>query len=294
MVIVPEEGQARDEGRLAGILAEARWGDGKGNLCCPGSCGGHLWRLTKRPRTFGCSTCRRTHNVTADCLLHGAKLPLWKIFAIATSLARGERPSAREIARALNLHVETAWRWRHRLLAAVAALPAETSGTLSVAARRVPVQRPHPRTPDPVDELLPTVRRRLHRGCRELISVVGNWQDHLLLCHVGFDLRQHLRETAGSEVEPMLLPGLQSEAALSLLDEIEHQVRRVLFGVSARWLPHYAQFAAKRRHFRIDDGLALLQAAFPMPSMVFDALRPATTPRLDEATMLRARHVYSS
>ena len=291
MVIIPEEGAARDEGRLAQVLAEARWGDAEGVLRCPGGCGGRLWRVRKRPRTFGCSRCRRTHNVTADCLLHGAKLPLWKIFAIAMSLAKPDRPSARALARALGIHVETAWRWRHRLLAAVASLPASTTGSLGVAARRVPVQRPHRHTPAPADELVPSIRRRLHRGRRELVSVVGRWSDTLWLCHVGFDLRQHLKETTCTDYEPLLMSGLRSDPAISLLDEIEHQVRRVLFGVSARWLPHYAQFAAKRRHFGLDDAISLLGAAFRAPHLVFDALRPGTTRALDEAIMLRAHHV---
>ena len=289
MVWTPGPEFDRSEEAMALRFAQLRWGDQDGIPKCP-DCGGTLWRLACRARVFGCSACNQQRSVTAGTLLHGAKIKLWQIWAFLVNLLQARRPSARALGRALGLHSETAWRWRHRLLLALTSRPATLEGRLYAAARRIPIRRPTRRSrPLPSD-----VTRAFRHHCAvrryACVSLVGckggRW-----VAQVGYELARNLGDAIGRQ--PAIIPGWHTDETRALLDDIDEHVRHVFHGVSARWLERYAQFAVKRA-WKAWSPEALCRRLFTLPPAVFDRLRPGTCPTVDDlgATDIHRPYCY--
>jgi transposase-like protein len=85
-------------------------------------CGGiESWTLTRR-RLEECRQCHYQESVTAGTVFHQTKKPLRLWFRAITLWVVSKRAlSAKELARQLGLHYETAWYWCHRLRACVGA-----------------------------------------------------------------------------------------------------------------------------------------------------------------------------
>lgn len=101
-----------DEVRAAKALFRLRFGQGWGCERC-----GHVrcTQLKTRPRVFTCNRCRHPFTVTAGTAFHRCRLPLVQVFAAARLLCRPRSISARALAAALGVGVETAWSLGHRL-----------------------------------------------------------------------------------------------------------------------------------------------------------------------------------
>jgi hypothetical protein len=219
-------------------------------------------------------------SVTAGTTLAFCKVPLVKVVAIAGALTRPHRTSAKRLSEELGLHVETAWNLRHRLLALVAAVPAEVEGTPETCSVPVAVQPPVPHfvpVPAGAPETLarrhemPYSRVYLLRGERGSAPPVALCCDHL---------PKVLHDA--TEMEPELLQTSPRFDSMRIFDDLTYHVGHVLFGVSGRWLQRYAQFAAKRTwalgHRPL---LRLMELAMTSPPLPFDQLRPGATPALD-------------
>ncbi len=287
MVWLPGAAFDRTEEGMAMRFARLRWGDDEGNPRCP-DCSGRLWRVTDRARMFGCSTCHRQRSVTAGTLLHGAKIRLWQIWAFMVNLMQAERPSARALGRALGLHSETAWRWRHRILLAAASKPASLAGRLYSASRRVPIRRPT-RHANPLPRDASRAFRH-HCGVRRYASVnVVASMGAPWVAMVGYELARNLREAIGKE--PALIPGALTDEARAVLDDIDRHVRHVFHGVSARWLPRYAQFAAKRA-WLLPSPIVWCCHLLALPPARFDDLRPGSCARVEALVATEIRRPY--
>lgn len=107
-----------------------------GGLFCP-LCDGravHRWGGFGDRRRYRCLGCKRTFSdLTATPLAHLKRLDLWPGFCDCVL----ESSSLRSAARALRVHLATAFRWRHRLLDALrsadSADPVSLSGEVAVA-----------------------------------------------------------------------------------------------------------------------------------------------------------------
>lgn len=100
---------------------------------CPRCGGGHVikWGFTKeRRQRFLCKECGRLFNPLTGTPLSGmCHAKNWVPFARELVGLR----SASQIARKLGIYRTTAWRWRHRLLGALASRPAPTlSGIVEI------------------------------------------------------------------------------------------------------------------------------------------------------------------
>ncbi len=114
-------------------IREARFG---GSPRCPRCGGGHVqsWGHFGIRRRFRCPACRRTFSdLTNTAFAYGKRLDLWLPYAGCLL----ESLSVRVAGRRLGIDKDTAWRWRHRLLAAHATLPTRPlRGTAELADRR--------------------------------------------------------------------------------------------------------------------------------------------------------------
>ena len=110
----------------ADILSEARF---SGGVVCP-RCKGAVvirWgRFASTKQRYRCQECRRTFNaMTATPFAYSKRLHLWGTAAQCVV----EGISVRQMARRLGIDAYTAFRWRHRLLSAIAqAAPEALSG----------------------------------------------------------------------------------------------------------------------------------------------------------------------
>ncbi len=124
--------EARAHQTLAAIR-EARFGP---ILRCPrcGSGDVRRWGHFGMRRRYRCTQCRRTFSdLTGTAFAYGKRLDLWLPYAACLF----ESVSVRTAARRLGIDKDTAWRWRHRLLAAHAHLPTRPlAGTAELVERR--------------------------------------------------------------------------------------------------------------------------------------------------------------
>jgi hypothetical protein len=276
-----------DECHHALRLACLRWGDAKG--IPRHDCGRRLRQSPSRPRQFACYPCGFRKSVTADTALDNCKLPLAKVLTAARDLTESVRPSARALARKLKVHVETAWTLRHRLIAMVAAVEHEANGTLRIATADLPLHPPVPhRTPMPPDLAKHEYQRHGARAVEvHVVRGDGGSAPPAAVCIDEFtkQLARHHQGMPAVTVPP-------TKADRAILDDLDHHVRNVFFGVTGRWMPRYAQFAAKRTwvlgRYPLQAFLGLLMDA---PAAPFAQLRPGAWRQLDVATGLRTRKV---
>jgi transposase-like protein len=277
-----------DESHHALRLACLRWGDDKG--IPRHSCGRRLRQVPSSPRCFACYPCGFRKSVTAGTTLAHCKLPLAKVLTAAKDLAEeAERPSARALARKLRVHVETAWNLRHRLISVVTAVDHEASGHLRIAKAKIPVHPPVPNHPPlPPDATLNQQKRQYARQVE--VHVVRGQRGEGAPATVCMDKLDDELTRHHEGMVPVTVPPTPQDR--HILDDLEHHVRNVFFGVTGRWLPRYAQFAAKRTwvlgRYPTQALLGLLMDA---PAAPFDQLRPGAWLRLDAAAGLRTYRV---
>jgi transposase-like protein len=96
-------------------LAQARW-HGKPICVYCGSDKVSIHKEKKQSSRLQCSSCKRSFSVTMGTIFHDSRLPLQKWFiAIALILNAKKGISSRQLARDLDVHVETAWSMAHRI-----------------------------------------------------------------------------------------------------------------------------------------------------------------------------------
>src|SRR6266436_4229723 len=106
---------AAEEACLEYLIA-SRWSEG---FVCPRCGSTDAWWKASR-RLFECKACRYQASVTAGTVMHRSRMPL-RLWFWAAYLVTTHTPglSARQFARQLDLHYETAFQMLHRLRAAM-------------------------------------------------------------------------------------------------------------------------------------------------------------------------------
>lgn len=105
-----------DERAAFRYLIEVRW---PGRYRCPG-CGGTGFYERNERLAVECKTCRKLMSATAGTVMHGSRQPLLSWLLAAWLLVGDKRGvSATQLARALDVRLETAWNMLHKLRAAM-------------------------------------------------------------------------------------------------------------------------------------------------------------------------------
>lgn len=257
-----------DEYAAAHALFQLRFADDWGCESC-----GHrrCTQLRSRPRIFCCNRCDHPFSVTAGTTLHRCRVPLVKVFAAARLLCRpGVSISARALAKALGLGLETAWSLGHRLRAGfLDAPPARLSSEVAMTSPSIPQRLPKgERSRSPLGERVRFVL--LADRSRRVAAVAGHPDDA--------GLRRFLDRHADiDQPEP---------GAVRLTYDPTTIGRDTHVALSDRWLPLYLAAVVGWQNAGLDgkDPAALtLRLALSLRGHPFARLRPRR-PRLRHRT----------
>jgi hypothetical protein len=226
---------------------------------------------------FTCNRCRHPLTVTAGTAFHRLRLPLVKLFAAARLLCGPGSISARSLAAALDVGVETAWSLGHRLRAGFLDAPDVSLGgddliiTQTSFSRRASRGEPKPTRRDRAPFVL------LWDQTRRAVGVAG-WPDPA-------GVRRFVDRHARAEqpaAAPMPLAGHPAQ-----IGDGTHR------GVSIRWLPLYVTSIVGWTNGELDgrDPVALtLEWGLRSRRYPFARLRPRAPlplPPGDDAAMER-------
>lgn len=93
-------------------LEQKRWA---GVPTCPYCKSTNTYKAKDRLRHH-CNGCRKSFSVTINTIFHNTKLPLQKWFLAITLMLNAKKGlSSRQLARDIEVHVETAWSMTHRI-----------------------------------------------------------------------------------------------------------------------------------------------------------------------------------
>lgn len=242
----------RIERQLCDRLAANRWPEG---FRCPRCDGRRAWRLTRRPRVFGCFACGCQTSVTAGTLLHGTRVPLDVVFDAAERALEPGR-TARELSVDTGLRYGTTLRLLHRLRGALQLLPPTLVGPTRACGWALPCTPPG----------IPAVVRSHQQGRRG--------SDVLLRASLTIDSHRAWVVSSGAPSLWVRRPDdVETTRAARhwqlLVQQVLNQRHR---GVSARWVMSYvgAMVASWQRDLSVDQ---LFRAAAQVRVRRFEQLR---------------------
>jgi len=292
------------DGALDGVCAGAA---PAGRGCCPHCGGGSTvgWGRTRRGwRRWRCRPCRRTFSAVTGTALAGIHDP-GKFRRLVRDMAAGPRRSCRALARALDVERMTVWRWRRRVLAALAAgggvALAGGAGSTVVRLResrkasrawvrheRDPARHPPPERPRwwEVDRLglpLPGGMSRFRVGV--LLEIDGRGRRRARRLARGWGFTSACAGHAGTAAPSASAAGnAPSEAPIEALRSAFHAFLRPFRGPAARYLEGYAAWFARLEGgdaaTRLAETWAALTQARPHDSATYPSAHPALGPPL--------------
>ncbi len=250
-----------DEYAAAEVLFELRYGGRWGCADC-----GHrrATHLRTRPRLFECNACGKAASVTAGTALHGCKVPLTKVVLAAQLLCWARTSiSARELAKALGVAIETAWSLGHRLRSGLLEQRVRLVGELILSSCQFKL-RPPPRQSRPRGQRFATFKILWDRS--QHFAVETGSPDH-------HGLRRFVDRHA--EVDRPILGTYRLRHDPCIIGNHTHG------GVSDRWLPFYANAVAGWQNAWLDERhtpTLTLQGALRCTRHPFARLRPRQPP----------------
>ena len=272
--ILPLDDEWFSEASIARHLAAKRWGDHRGVPRCQ-TCGRKLWQSTQRPRMFGCSRHpEQRRSVTAGTFLAHTKLELWVVVQIIAYLLRDDAPSARHLARLLEINRKTAFLWRQKVMAAIGQQGDPIVGFVTLARELVPTCGVNPQAPVPHEDAEPTVAQLVGRHVRRW--PIAMWADNL-----GGSIHGSAAPSPTKELQRLLqtektpMTSLAGRSTWHRVSIAKREIKHTHLGVSLRWMARYVQYIAQRPGLHHEEVLGWMLAMPPLPLHV---LRPGGAP----------------
>jgi len=276
------------EAEWAYQLAQLRWGDEHGVPVCD-LCGSALWQSHRRPRLFGCSHhSSRRRSVTSGTLLQYTKLSLERVVQMIRLLLSSDPPSSVGLAERMGVHENTAFLWRHKIMAAIAQGGDPLVGVVMMARTQVPTCGAQPNPPTPCSEADPALLRfyNVHVPLWP-VAVFSDYDRVVLQGSAALNPIRQIQRLLHTDDTPVTWP---SRMVAAVAVKVRAEITYLHFGVSVRWLPRYVQYIAQRgRH---EGPLSVLAQLLRLPWLDLNRLRPCGSPAgvLDASLRPRLAH----